>query len=114
MRKLTARILLTLSLVGVLAPLALAISAPAPHACCMRKAHDVDNNHHHIQASATCCNHDCCRTVTVSQWAELSSTGANFAANFTAKREKLAQSSLLPTRNDSTHSGRAPPTLSIT
>jgi len=113
MRKLTARILLTLSLVGVLAPLALAISAPPMHACCMRKAHDVDNDHHHIRASATCCNHDCCRTVTVSQWAELSSTGANFAANLSAQRQKLAQSILLPTRNDSAHSGRAPPTLPI-
>jgi len=113
MHKLTARILLTLSLVGVFAPVALAISASPMHACCMRQMHDADNNHRHIQAPATCCNHDCCRTVTVSQWAELSSTSANFAPSLTTRRQISAQSIPLLAQNDSAHSGRAPPQLSI-
>ncbi len=37
MHRLTARLLLVLLLVGTFAPVALAISAPVPHACCMRK-----------------------------------------------------------------------------
>jgi hypothetical protein len=75
MHRLTARILLSLLLVSAFAPVALAFSAPLPqHACCVRKAH-------HCHESATpesgqrsigaqdCCNHDCCRAVTTSQWA---------------------------------------------
>src|SRR5882672_6743134 len=37
MHRLTARLLLVLLLVGTFAPVALAISAPVLHACCMRK-----------------------------------------------------------------------------
>jgi hypothetical protein len=70
MHRLTARLLLVFLLVGTFAPVALAVSAPAPHACCMRKAmHDheapqtelraVDNGHH-----------NCCGPLTVAHWAE--------------------------------------------
>ncbi|MGA8151532.1 MAG: hypothetical protein WB952_11325 [Terriglobales bacterium] len=70
MHRLTARLLLILLLVGVFVPVALAISTPAPHACCLRmRMHDSRNQEFH--APPACCNHDCCRPLTVSQWAGL-------------------------------------------
>src|SRR5277367_2338203 len=37
MHRLTARVLMVLLLAGVLVPVAEAITAPTPHACCLRK-----------------------------------------------------------------------------
>ena len=37
MYRLTARLLLVLLLAGTFVPVAMAVSAPVPHACCMRK-----------------------------------------------------------------------------
>ena len=57
-------------LVGVLAPAALAVAAPAAHACCMRKPmHQAAPN----QASfgmRYCGGHECCRSLAVSQRAQ--------------------------------------------
>jgi len=75
MQRLTARLLLLFALAGNLVPLALAITAAPPHACCVRKA----AHHCHEPADGDssqlvirdigCCNHDCCRAVTTAQWA---------------------------------------------
>ena len=46
MHRLTARLLLVFLLAGVFVPVGMAISAPLPHACCMRKA-----MHHHGSGS---------------------------------------------------------------
>src|SRR6516164_9424182 len=73
MHRRTARFLLILLLVGVFAPVALAISAPVPHACCLRKAmHDHASHNAAFQSLPGCCQHDCCHPVPVSQWARLS------------------------------------------
>ncbi len=77
MQRLTARLLLLFALAGNLVPLALAVTAAPPHACCFRKA---AHQHHCHEAAAGdssrlvirdtgCCNHDCCRAVTSAQWA---------------------------------------------
>jgi hypothetical protein len=75
MQRWTARFLLLFTLVGTLVPLGLAASTAPPHACCIRlKTHhchgssvaDSDQLTFH---STGCCNHDCCRAVTTSQWA---------------------------------------------
>jgi hypothetical protein len=70
MHRLTARLLLVLTLVGTLAPVALAISATPPHACCMRKPmHDQGSRGLQSQTVDTG-HHNCCPPVTTAQWAE--------------------------------------------
>jgi hypothetical protein len=71
MRDLTARLLLVLLLVSTLAPVALAISTPTPHTCCMRKPMRDAQRDSEIQSTPDCCRHDCCRLFTVSLWAHL-------------------------------------------
>jgi len=73
MHRLTARLLLVLLLVGTLAPVALAISAPPAHACCMRKAlHDHGSRSLELQQVGSR-NGNCCPPVTTAHWAELGS-----------------------------------------
>jgi hypothetical protein len=65
MHRLTARFLLLLALVGNLAPLALAATAPPPRACCLRKGvhscHDslASDSGQLVIRDASCCDHDC-------------------------------------------------------
>jgi len=114
MQRLTARLLLILALVGVFAPVALAISAPAPHACCMRKAlHDHGGHNREFKAPPACCNHDCCRSMTVSHWAQLRPPADAFVAAPTANLLSHTDTANLITAVDASHSGRAPPPLSI-
>jgi hypothetical protein len=74
MQRLTARLLLLFALAGNFIPLTLAATAAPLPACCLRKAHQC---HGSVLADSDrpalrnpgCCNHDCCRAVTTSQWA---------------------------------------------
>jgi hypothetical protein len=71
MYRLTARLLLVLLLAGTVVPVAMAVSAPAPHACCVRKPmHDHGSDGREIQAVGGQ-NHNCCPPVTTAHWAEL-------------------------------------------
>jgi len=73
MYRLTARLLLVLLLASALVPVALAISVPAPHACCMRKPmHEHGSGSRDIQAVDSQ-HHNCCPPVTTAHWAELGS-----------------------------------------
>jgi hypothetical protein len=73
MYRLTARLLLALLLASTLVPVALAISAPSPHACCMRKPmHQHSSGTSDIQA-VDGQRHNCCPPVTAAHWAELRS-----------------------------------------
>jgi hypothetical protein len=69
--RLTARILLLFSLVGVLAPAALAFSVDPPHACCRRKTPHCHNAGMPTDGAALyasgCGQHSCCRGLTVAQ-----------------------------------------------
>jgi hypothetical protein len=74
MQRLTAKLLLLFALAGSFIPLAMAATAEAPHACCIRKAHHChdsagEESEQRIIRSASCCNHDCCRAVTTARWA---------------------------------------------
>jgi hypothetical protein len=85
MHRSITKFLLLFALVGNLAPVALAISTPTLHACCLRKAvHHCHGSQaqgsqgHAPQASdsgqlvihgPSCCGHECCRAVTTAQWA---------------------------------------------
>jgi len=70
MLRLTARLLLVVLLIGIFTPVALAISTPPVHACCMRKPlHDHASHQAQFQA-LDCCQHNCCRPLTVARWAQ--------------------------------------------
>ncbi|HXW93593.1 MAG TPA: hypothetical protein VEK33_23795 [Terriglobales bacterium] len=104
---------MTLMLVGILAPVALAISAPAPHACCMRKPmHDPGTQGRAFNAP-NCCNHDCCHAVTVTQSPHLLPAVMEQVAASAAllRRQRPATTCICLTL--STHSGRAPPLFSF-
>lgn len=73
MHRMTARLLLVLLLVGIIAPLALAISAPPPHACCVRKPMHNHGSRSLEGQAAGGENHNCCPPVTTAHWAKLGS-----------------------------------------
>jgi hypothetical protein len=73
MHRLTARLLLVLLLAGIFVPVAMAVTAPLPHACCMRKPmHNHGSGSRDLQAVGNE-NHNCCPPVTTAQWADLES-----------------------------------------
>ena len=113
MHRLTARLLVVLLLVGVFAPAALAISAPAPHACCMRKPMAQPTPHDAQFNTPDCCNHNCCRPLTVSQWTQVrpsrSVRTAPQSTSFLAESRPVRRTA----QYDDAHSGRAPPVSSI-
>jgi len=113
MRRLTARLLLILLLVGTLTPLALAIATPAPHACCMRKPiHGGVAPHVQFTASDDCCGHDCCRAATRSNWAQ-APEGKSNNLSFSCG-QLIVRSASVPedSGSNSLHSGRSPPQFS--
>jgi hypothetical protein len=114
MHRLTARLLLVLLLVGVFVPVALAISATPAHACCMRKPmHGRPSHDAEFQGPPGCCQHDCCRPLTVSRAAHLTSTTCAQATPASAILQSERQPSRLATSVNRAHSGRAPPQFSI-
>lgn len=74
MQRFIARLTVVWLLVGVFAPAALAMSVPAPHACCKRKPMAMalpDTTASQARVSERqCANHDCCRSMAVSQRSE--------------------------------------------
>ena len=69
MQRLTATLLLLAMLMGILAPVSLALSQESPHACCLRKQpHHHDSNQGSFDSRH--CGQDCCRPVMVKQWAQ--------------------------------------------
>jgi len=114
MHRRTARFLLILLLVSIFAPVGLAISTPAPHACCMRKPmHDRGSHDSEFNAPPGCCNHDCCRPLTVSHWAHVAPAARNVADPIALSLNSAARPFDLTSAVDSAHSGRAPPQFSI-
>ncbi|MGA7399798.1 MAG: hypothetical protein WCC99_02285 [Candidatus Sulfotelmatobacter sp.] len=75
MHRLTARLLLLFALLGSVAPIAFAVTAPPPHACCLRKGvhhcHESPGSESDqpVIQDASCCHGDCARAVTTAQWA---------------------------------------------
>jgi hypothetical protein len=114
MHRLTARLFLTLMLVGTLAPAALAISAPAPHACCMRKPmHDQSQPGSEFHAPADHCQHDCCRAMAGFRAAQLKPASVISTASGSSQLARPADSLRHVNSGRSSHSGRAPPHFSI-
>jgi hypothetical protein len=114
MHRLTARLLLTLMLVGIFAPVALAISAPAPHACCMRKPmHDLSRPGFEFHSPASHCQHDCCHAVTGIRTAQLKPSAAGSIIPVSSHLPLQTESIRPISRDRSSRSVRAPPQFSI-
>jgi len=119
MQRLTAKFLLLFALAGSFVPLALAATAAAPHACCIRKAHHCHDSEGQAEESeklivraADCCNHDCCRAVTTPQWAHPQPRMTAISAQkFDAQIAESTPTTPAPQRSES-QSTRAPPQLS--
>jgi hypothetical protein len=106
--------LLVLLLVGTFVPVALAISAPASHACCVRKPmHGRPSHDSEFYAPPGCCQHDCCRVLTVSQWANLSPPTNIERTPASAPLEAELRESYFTASVNHAYSGRAPPKISI-
>jgi hypothetical protein len=113
MHRLTARLLLVLVLVGILAPVALAISAPPPHACCLRKPMH-DHGSHGLEFQAVMCGHgNCCPPVTTAQWAELEGRASHSIRPLLAYLPPAAHPVLLSHLAPALYPVRAPPPFSI-
>ncbi|MFY9909584.1 MAG: hypothetical protein WCF22_03375 [Candidatus Sulfotelmatobacter sp.] len=118
MHRLTARVLLLLALAGNLIPLAMAITAASPHACCMRMAH-----HCHEAASADagklvfrdpcCCNSSSRRAATTAQWAHPKTRSTQVGAPAVERLVRSIRSSFASSQSASSRSSRAPPQFSI-
>ena len=114
MHRLTGRVLLTLMLVGTLAPVGLAVSAPAPHACCMRKPmHDRGLPGAEFHSPASHCQHDCCHALTVSQFPHLVPTVRRQVVTFSAPLSLERGTGNRSSRIQISRMGRAPPLFSI-
>lgn len=76
MQRVISSFLLIFWLAVIVAPVALAISASAPHACCLRSqhSHGAPNSFH---ASPACCQHHCCAPLTVPHWAKIAEIGGS-------------------------------------
>jgi hypothetical protein len=116
MQRLTARFLLVFALVGTFVPLALAVTAAPPHACCLRKSvhqcHGSDPDERAIRSNS-CCKQNYSRAVTTSQWAHPQSSLTSFSAQTIESRQ--AESRVEAPANEllSSQSTRAPPQLCL-
>jgi len=114
MHRLTARVLLVLLLVGLFVPVALAIAAAPPHACCVRKAmHGRSSHDSEFNGPPGCCQHDCCRTLTVSHWAHLNPSASIQRTPPSASLQVELEGIYFAASVNHSHSGRAPPQFSI-
>jgi hypothetical protein len=114
MHRVTAKLLLILLLVGVSAPAALAITLPSPHACCLRKPmHGRTSHNAEFNGPPGCCQHDCCRPLTVSQWAQLTQSQRSQGIPTSSTLQARARPSTCAAVTDQSHSGRAPPQFFI-
>ena len=69
MNRWTARVLLLLLLMGTFGPVALAISASTPHACCMRKPMR-HSGYESVFQSVSHEDHRCCTPLASTHWAQ--------------------------------------------
>jgi len=118
MQRLTARFLLLFALAGTFVPLALAATTAPPHACCIRKAaHQCHGASPEADRRSVrgigCCNHDCCRAVTTSQWAHPRQSLASTIAQNVDARIAESRAGTPATELLASQSTRAPPIVSI-
>jgi len=109
MQRWTARLLLVLSLVGIIAPAALAMTVSPMHACCLRKGMHCHEAHERSVQATGCCSQNCCRSLTVPPWTAagpVSGIGhVESKTAFVAKASPQSSSKIV----EASYSGRAPP-----
>jgi len=115
MHRLTARLLLLLLLVGVVAPLALAISAPPTPACCRRNGmhHCGMVNNGPVFRAPCPCDHPSWLPLAASQSAHLQPVVIGPGHCPSVNLQVHAHPLYLTCASDHSHSGRAPPQFSI-
>ena len=118
MQRLTARFLLFFAIVGTLVPLAIAVTTPPAHACCLRKTphpcHGSGSEEDQRSIHTTgCCNHDCCRAASTSRSADTQAYLGPLVAQ--AVDARIVESSVDTPSSDrfSSQSTRAPPHISL-
>ena len=110
MQRLTARILFLTALLGTFVPVALAIGAPAPHACCIRKSRSESTK---TQIQGVDRSENCCPPKTPNLWATPVAAARTqcgallLAANTTAQSQRPTSTYVVY------KSVRAPPVPSI-
>ena len=119
MRRWTVSILLLGAFLGNVAPIVQALSAPPPHACCIRKKIHPCHESAYPQAGqfnigdAGCCNRECGRGAVTTQWAHTRPQSV-IAVALNVERRSPGLRSMLP--GDQVFlfpSGRSPPHPSI-
>jgi hypothetical protein len=109
MRRLTARLLLVLLLAGLVTPAVLAISAPAPHACCRRKGAHQHPTQGVVLQSVSCGDHRCCSSAASVQWAEAATQSSSCVHLAEADHAFCPAGTSLSCRRKDSHDVRAPP-----
>ncbi len=119
MQRLTARCLLLFVLIGTLMPVALQATVTPQHACCRRHAtqhcHDsADTNPEEpVIRGAGCCNRDCGRAVTTSDWALPEPAPPAGSASNVGNHEMVSEQSSQATAFFGFLSTRGPPRSSL-
>ena len=121
MRRLIARILLVLLLVGVMAPAGLAFSAQPTCPCChgkccrrmMQKMRRARASHGPAARAAACCGHACNCWLGTTQYAHPQSPVSALSALASASLVSSSGGARSASQPDSAHSGRAPPAFSF-
>jgi hypothetical protein len=117
MHRLTAKLLLLFALVGNLIPLAMAITAAPPRACCRRMAHRC-----HVSAASEaepvlrdpcCCNNHSRHPATTDQWAHPNTPGVQAGVPVLERLVGNSEFAFAGAQTASLHSSRAPPSFSI-
>src|SRR6185312_959155 len=123
MHRMTARATFVVFLVSVLAPVALAFSTVPldgsctgnmqSHACCMRKMHSHQSQPAQFAADSFCHSHCCCVPMAPGQWAEFGSPVQVNVALTAGVLQSKSRPSAIELNVPATHSGRAPPAISL-
>jgi len=119
MKRFAARLLLLFACAGTFLPVALQAMAAPPRACCRRKSaqqcHEMaasnaaaSNPDESSIRSGGCCNHDCCRTLTTSQWADYPKAANIFSQSIDGSTFG-PRAAVLAREVSRSHSSRAPP-----
>jgi len=112
MHRLIARILLLTALLGTLAPVALAIGAPAPHACCLRRLHRAAKGPV-FESTGQASPGNCCPPRTPNLWAAPAAAGDLGHSPFVATSQPWVNIQQPTLDHVSRKSVRAPPVFSI-
>jgi hypothetical protein len=112
MYRLSASVLLVMTLTGIFSPVALGLSLPSQHACCLRKAprcHDGEPQAQSSLSSGGCAQHSCCRSLGVRQWAQSALPAVSAGSANCFGFDRPTELPLVRFSAADVHSCRAPP-----